>query len=388
MKKLMSLCLVACLILSLCQLALADVNDLSKAEFTSYTESLLKDALTVNRYQAEQTDGGYLLHFDRYTLKTDSDRLSANTKINGVIFDDLSDADDGMGDIRSVKLNDSMAVLLAAYPLENTALAGTREDAVLYIAGELPGQATVGYMKRDGQRALEITYSLYYMADGGVGVNTIQYTLKDGAVIRSELTLNKSLLTLKDAKDELSGYWEKREVNEYSAYLSAAESGSAEPFGRDDLIFSGLDLLDLTPETAVAVLGDDYAEEWLQDGNTYVHVMEWNAATVTFLHDSQKNLLRLDSFSMDEDTLEGPRGIRVGDQQQSVIERFQSGAGLSEGDVTYLYGTEKDESYGMAQYIGEGEVALRYVCVADDKQVTLLMNMEGAQLKEILFFME
>ena len=185
MKKLMSLCLVACLILSLCQLALADVNDLSKAEFTSYTESLLKDALTVNRYQAEQTDGGYLLHFDRYTLKTDSDRLSANTKINGVIFDDLSDADDGMGDIRSVKLNDSMAVLLAAYPLENTALAGTREDAVLYIAGELPGQATVGYMKRDGQRALEITYSLYYMADGGVGVNTIQYTLKDGAVDQS-----------------------------------------------------------------------------------------------------------------------------------------------------------------------------------------------------------
>ncbi len=387
MKKL-SFFLVLCLLLTLGAAALADTSTLSKLELTSYTDSMLKTALEDNQYEAEETDGGWLLHFAQYTLKTDTQKLTSSTRILAVIFDDLTLGDDSMGDLRGIKLNDSLDTLLTAYPLENSSMTGTREEAVLYVDGELPGQAAVGYLKRDGQRVTQITHYAYYMADSGVGVAAAIYDLRDGAVIRAELNLSMPTLTVQDAQAELNAFWDVREQTEYSAYLSAAESGEALPFDRDDLIFSGLDFLELTPEDAQSVLGDDFAEEWLEDEETYIHVMEWNAATITFLHDKNKNLLRVDSLYMDEDTLEGPRGIRVGDQQENIISLFASDAGVSDGDITYLYGAAGDESYGLAEFVDVGETCLRYGCTVEDHAVTLILNMSEATLTSIILQME
>ncbi len=387
MKKL-SVLLALCLLCTLCAAASADTGTLSKLELSSYTDSILKTALIDNRYEAEETDGGWLLRFKQYTLKTDAQKLTSSTRILAVIFDDLTLGDDCMGDLRGIKLNDSLQTLLSAYPLENASMTGTREEAVLYADGELPGQAAVGYLKRDGQRVTQITHYAYYMADSGVGVAAAVYDLRDGAVVRAELNLSMPTLTVQDAKDELAAFQDVLGQTEYSAYLSAAEGGEALPFDRDDLIFSGMDFLDLTPEDAQNVLGDDFAEEWLEDGDTFIHVMEWNAATITFLHDRDRNLLRVDSLYMDEDTLEGPRGIRIGDRQENVISCFASEAGVSDGDVTYLYGAAGDESYGLAEYVAAGETCIRYGCTVEDHAVTLILNMREATLTSMILQME
>ena len=78
----------------------------------------------------------------------------------------------------------------------------------------------------------------------------------------------------------------------------------------------------------------------------------------------------------------------MGDQQQNVIERFKSGAGEASGDLTYLYGAAGDESYATAEYVTNGQVSLRYHCVAGDKGIMMLLNMNEARLSSILLQME
>lgn len=91
---------------------------------------------------------------------------------------------------------------------------------------------------------------------------------------------------------------------------------------------------------------------------------------------------------MDEDTLEGPRGIRIGDRQENVISCFASEAGVSDGDVTYLYGAAGDESYGLAEYVAAGETCIRYGCTVEDHAVTLILNMREATLTSMILQME
>ena len=51
-----------------------------------------------------------------------------------------------------------LADVLAAYPLENETLAGTREDAVLYLHDTAGGGFVYGRILRDGQRVSAAEY--------------------------------------------------------------------------------------------------------------------------------------------------------------------------------------------------------------------------------------
>lgn len=383
MKKTMLLTLVCCLALAFALPALAQGTPLDKTETDVYAQEILKKALTDNAYQSEAQEAKYLLRFKDYTLLTDTDRLTANTIIFSVTFDDLSDVDDCPGDLRALKLNDSLEALLNTYPLENEALLGTRENAVLYLEGELPGQAAVGYLVRDGQRVTEIDHILYYMTNEGVMTRSTRYTLADGAIVKIEVNLRGEVLSLEDAAAELDAFKMLRQNTEYAAYMRDGE-GDAQLFNRDDLMFSGLDYLGLTPELAIDSLGDDYAEEWLEDGENFIHIMEWPSATVTFLCDKDKNVIQTDNYFTDEDALEGPRGIRVGDQQQNVLDSFFFGAGRSEGDITYLYGDEGEDDYATIEYVSSGEMTARYAFMQEDRSVVMILTFEDARLKSIL----
>lgn len=382
MKKTLMLTLVCLLLFALP--AFAEIETLSKTETDVYAQAVLKNALTDNAYQSEQKDGAYLLHFKNYTLRTDSDRLTANTTVYAVLMNDLSDVDECPGDLRALKLNDSLNVLLSVYPLENATLLGTRENAVLYVEGELPGQAAVGYLFRDGQRVTEIDHILYFMGSDGVTTRRARYTLSDGAIVGIEIDLAGDSMSLEDAAAELDAFKMLRQTGEYAAYMQTGEAADAAPFGRDDLLFSGLDYLGLTPEDAVNLLGDDYAEEWLSDGDTAIHVMEWATATITFLCDKDKNVIQTDNYYTDEDALEGPRGIRVGDQQQNVLDRFYFGAGEALGDVTYLYGGQDEDEYAAVEYVSAGEMTARYAFAQEDRQIVMILSFENARLKSIL----
>ena len=383
MKKLLSLILILCLALAALP-ALGDTSALSREEINAWRSTLLKDSLKDNAYTVTEETGMFLLHFGYYTLAANTRTLGANTTIYAVSFNELPDQDNTPADIRGLRPGDLIKDLLAAWPNENPTLSGTREEAVLYITGDLPGQAAVGYVARDGQDAQYIVHKCYDTATDGVHVTEVTYTLDFGMIASSYTDFSGEVLSLAEARRELSEYAELFADKSYSAYMSSLMNGEAEPFGADDLIFSGLDFFRLTPESAVSVLGDEYAEDWLEDGDTWLHVMEWNAATLTFIHDKDRNPLQIDSLYMDEDTLEGPRHLRVGDTVDNVLNRFLYAATDPDASPVVLYGAENDASYATMETFISGTSEIRYYCADEDgHSAMLLLYIEGGLLQSI-----
>ena len=157
MKRILTITAVLALALACTGWASADAEPLSRNELNAWREQLLRDSVSDNRYAAEAVEGGlYTLTFDWYTLIADTQRISSATRISGVLFEMVPDEEGQTpADIRGLRPGDSVEALLAAWPNENESLAGTREEAVLYQSGSLPGQASAGVLRRSGQRAAD-----------------------------------------------------------------------------------------------------------------------------------------------------------------------------------------------------------------------------------------
>lgn len=387
MKKLLAMLLSMVLCLTLCVPVLAQegsAQPFSAAEADAYREAVHQRALENNTYQAQAVQGGYELYFADYTLRVDTERLSADTTIYAMVMDDVSTAMTCPGDARGIALNNSLSALLDAYPIENTALIGTPENAVLYMEGDLPGQAYVSYIIRNGQTVSDVYHLAYVMVNNGVQTRMAHYTIQNDAVVRIELQFASDTLTLEEAKAELDAFEDLRASTEYASYVSSNQEGEAQAFGRDDLLFSGLDYLDLTPELAIAVLGDDYAEDWLEDEDTFIHVMEWSAASITFLCDRNRALIKVDSMFIDDNMIEGPRGIFVGDDQQTVLDKFRFDIAQGDGDVMYIYGAEGELEYGMVEFISMGEAVARYAFEQGDTMIEMILSFENSTLSDII----
>ena len=390
MKRFLSILTALALAATCVCWAAADAEALNRNELNAWREQLLKDSLADNRYAAQvREDGLFELAFDWYTLITDTQRLSSATRIEGVFFELVPDEDEMTpADIRGLRPGDTAEQLLAAWPNENESLAGTREEAVLYQSGSLPGQASAGLLKRNGQRAEAVIYSLYQMTTNGVSLSKVTYTLTGGTIDTIEIAFDAELLTLADAQAEIAAILDVQATTEFSAFLSNGESVAAEIFNRDDLLFSDIDFLSVTPEQLIALLGDDYAEDWAEDGDRQIRVMEWHALSAVFIYGADRTLIDIDNLSMDEDILTGPRGLTIGDTLDVVLTRFCYEATEADGIHTWLYGAVSDGNYAVmdSQYPGQAEV--HYVQTTDGQQVEMILYVNEGVLKTITLQME
>ena len=373
------------LMLACAAAALADdTAPLTRTELNAWREQMLKDSLADNRYASEDAgDGTYLMTFNQFKLVTDTARLSSATRILAVRFEELPEVENAMADIRGLRPGDSAEALLAAWPNENESLAGTREEAVLYQSGSLPGQASAGVLKRSGQRAEAVVYTLYQMTTNGVSLSKVTYTLSGGFIDTIEIAFDAELLTLADAQSEIAAILDLQATTEFSAFLPNGESAEAEPFNRDDLIFSDLDFLSLTPDQLTALLGDEYAEQWMEDGDRRIRLMEWHALTAAFVYEADGTLIDVDNVSMDEDLLIGPRGLTVGDTLDVVLGRFRYEAGGADGLHTWLYGGEGDENYAVMDSVYPGQAELHYVLTFDGQRVEMILYVNEGTLRSI-----
>ncbi len=384
-KRLIALLLALGLALSCLPAAVAAADPLTRMELNAWRDQLLKDSLDASYTVENADDGLYAMVFDWYTLLTDTQRLSSATRILEVIFDLVPDEDQQTpADIRGIRPGDGIDAVLAAWPNENDSLAGTREEAVLYQEGSLPGQASAGVLRRSGQRAESITYSLYQMTTDGVSLSKVIYTVTGGFVDTIEIAFDDEMLTLADAQAEIGAILDLQETTEFSAFLSGDESGEADVFNGDDLLFSGIDFLNVTPEQLIELLGDDYAEEWAEDGDGMIRVMEWHALKAAFVCDADGNLIELDNLSMDEDLLTGPRGLTVGDTLDVVLGRFRYEATEVGGFHTWLYGTEGEGDYAVMDSQYPGEADLHYATVVDGLKVEMLLYVTKGALQSIV----
>ena len=108
----------------------------------------------------------------------------------------------------------------------------------------------------------------------------------------------------------------------------------------------------------------------------------WEAV---FTCDEQGGNARILSLTLLDDTVEGPRGVMLGDLFSEDFCRFRSGENEMAEDMTeVLYGTENIAPWGFATYDPE-DMTLRYVTdTAAGIEVELLLRYENNLLAEII----
>lgn len=369
MKKL----LAALLVLTLClcvPFAFGEENALTRGEIDAYCADLMRDALALPAVSPEKDeDGSYRFDFDEFALYSPDAKLSKSSVITAV---ELLFADHSLADMRGVGPTNSLEAVLSAYPLDNEALAGTREEAALYLRGALPGEASSGRVLRDGSRALVIEYSAYETKGDSVTKSCVVYAFDSNDVCAVTLYPAAQVMTLAEAKAELEALSDLQEKSEY-----VAQTDGGEAFSREDMTFFGVDFITASPEDVLSILGKAQNDAYMPDGSGFMRVMQWDGTQAVFACDQNKRAVRLLSLTIDGEKNEGPRGLRVGDTISRTLARFPQNI-----ETGALYGDGVTPPYGVFES-GLNESAARYAARIENDTVLLMLTFVEGRLAEI-----
>ncbi len=364
-----------------------DNGPLTLEELQLWSQSSLERALGQQPLSAPGlTEDGYRFDYDFATLYLDVDTPSADAHVLSV---ELT-AYEAEGP-RGTQVGMLAEEILAAYPLANPTLAGSREEAVLYLDSRMPEGIRWGIARRDGQRLTQLQYTASdLLASGDEYADAgISYEIDEGVVTSIRVW------GLDDRMQEEELYTREVDVQalmqqaDYSQAASSLSGGKPEAFGLHDLAFSGLTFDSLSSAEAQEALGGVLDESWLEDGEGYIHVMTFATCEVTALCDADRAHAKTEMLTIFSDELDGPRGIRVGDTLAQVRSRFpQEGDGtIDDAGIETLYGAAGEASWGHAEYGADGNSVLRYVCRdAEGRNVTLMCRFDAIYLSEIMLF--
>ena len=384
------LCLLAALALCAVLPAAAEetVQPVTAAELAALAESVRTQALAgapLNDPAGENavSEDGTLFQYEAARIYADGTELAADTPVNVLVFEDSE------GPVfRGVGIDTQLADLLAAFPSENAGLAGTREEAVLYVAETAGGGFAYGRILRDGQRVSAAEYGEAVPQGEQFRMAAVTFLLLDGLVTSIRVDgLNPAGAGLTDAAGAGEILAELKELaghDEYRAVKTSRNGLELEPFGEDDLVFDGFSYTALQPAT---LPGRPETELVDNEDGTWLLLCEGNGYEAVFTCDENGENASILSFSIRDDGTEGPRCVRLGDRFSEDFCRFRSGEHEMAEDMTeVLYGTEGTAPWGFAFYDQTtGEMSLRYVALLENgTQVELLLRYIDSSLTEIL----
>ena len=392
MKKM--LCLLLCtLLLPLAALAEdSSASVLTYQELTRWAESYIaraREATPLNEPSQNLTPDGYEYVYDFATLYGDTPEMSADTVISAVVL--TSETENGP---RNVNVNNTMAVVINAYYTENASLLGTKEAAVLYAVDMLPASAGWGQVLRDGQRVQTIQYAVHEQyATGGEGYTDagVIYTMVDNRVSAIRVYGLNSRITQSTVNQVLYNAMLTALEHSYAQVPFSYDGASLEKFSEADLVFSGLDFLALTPDSAIAQLGQPLSDNWVDNGdNGYIRVQLFPSCEIIYLFNEARTEGHVYMLSITDDEVEGPRAVRIGDTFSSVYNRFRNGEGEYQEDGSeVLYGAEGESSFGAASYGWDASASARYgFTLEDGRQVVLQMEFTVMELTSIMLYVE
>ena len=392
MKKMLCLLLVLalCPVMALAEESLAET--LTYQELTAWAADYLARALTaapLNDPAESHTDDGYEFIYDFATIYADSPVMSSDTVVTAVVL-----TTDGEPGPRGVSVNSAMSAVLDAYYNENPDLLGTEESAVLYTVDVLPGHAAWGQVLREGQRVQTIQYAVHeQLATGGEGYSDagVIYTMAENRVSAVRVYGLASRVTLQQVNDVLYGLTTLAKEQSYAQVPFSYNGADLAVFSEEDLAFSGMDFLTLTPEAAIALLGEPASDTWMDNGEDgYIRVQHFAKCEVTYLFNREQTEGTVYMVRIFEDGLEGPRAVRCGDAFSSVYNRFRNGEGeYDDTGVEMLYGENGVGSFGKATYGVDASAALRYgFTLEDGRKVVLQLDFTTMVLSQIMLFVD
>ena len=253
MKKI--LCLIAALTLfAVIPAAAEDAGSpVTAAELAALMESVRSEALAASPLndpadESAQSEDGTLFRYEIARIYAEGTELSADTPVNALVYEDSE------GPVfRGTGIDTALADLLAAYPLDNPELAGTREEAVLYLADTEEGGFVYGRVLRDGQRVSAVEYGEFLPEGELFRRAAVTYTMTQGLVssIRME-GLNPDGPDGMDAASAEEFLADLRDLygrNDYRTVKTSRNGLDLMPFAEEDLVFSGISYLTLTPDS-------------------------------------------------------------------------------------------------------------------------------------------
>lgn len=395
MKKCVALFLALMMVLSLTTaVAESDADALDYDELMNWAEGFKTRALAAGAplndptEEAAYTEDGYAFVYDFATLYMDRPEMTADSVLQAVVV--YSPEEQGP---RGTGVDQLSSEVLNAFYNENDDLQGDSSFAALYVSDTMPAGALWGWVQRDGQRIETIQYAVHeQLSSGGDGYTDcgLVYTLSDNLVAAIRAYGLNETISADEVRSNLDAVQEVSEKTEYAQVPTSINGSELEMFDRDDLIFSGLDFLSLTPEEAEARLGAAQEDDWMEDEGAYLRSMEFASCTMTFSYDAQKQNPVLEMLSIDMDGLEGPRCVRIGDTLSSVISRFHNGEGDYDGvSREVLYGDGENAPYGLAEYGDDATAGLWYAAKLEDgRTVVLSMSFEQMYLSDITLYVD
>ena len=387
------LCLLLCVLML--PVALAEESTapvLGLAELESWAEGYIaraKASKALNDDDRSFTPDGYEYIYDFATLYGDTPMMSADTVISAVVL--TSEEEIGP---RNVSVGNAMAVVIDAYYNENPNLLGTKEAAVLYTMDMLPEAARWAQVLRDGQRVQTIQYGVHEQhATGGEGYSDagVIYTMADNRVNAIRVYGLSSRIDLDTVNQAMYNVMVAALENHYAQVPFSYDGLSLEKFKAEDLVFSGMDFLALTPADAIALFGDPLSDTWVPDGDAgYMRVQNYTDFELIYLFNKARTEGKVYMLAIRGEGMEGPRAVRLGDDFSSIYNRFRNGEGdFQEDGSEMMYGVEGEGSWGKATYgYDASATALYSFPLEDGRRVTLQMFFDVMTCSQILLFVD
>lgn len=380
MKKLLALMLSLLLILGA---ALAENEEeyagdplaeenafLTREEMEDYLQILAGDALAFGADSTEtnaETGETTVIYAGGARLIIADEALADTSAVLGATLTAAQE------DLRGIHIGDPLSEVLDIYPNDNPDLVGTRYDAALYVNDERP-EASVGYLLRENERVSEVTHLVFTWTDAGVVRSGVTYTIAQNTVVGIEIFGLNTIVEEAAALEEISNVVQMQENEEFAAPAESPIAVNTGVFQESDLVFGGMDFLHLTNEAAVALLGETPVDDWMEDSTgEWLRTRQWDDVSIVFLYDSQKNFLKVDSLTVTGDSLEGPRGVRVDDLMDNVMNCFPLESTAPIKNAIALYGDGVTPPYGVLAY-GETTATLTYTLLTQ-QQSTVIWNL-------------
>ena len=378
------LCLLAALMLcAVFPAAAEEPQPVTAAELDALLESVRTQALSselLNDPSGEeaQSEDGTLFQYSFTRIYAAGTVLAEDTPFNAVVYED------GEGPVfRFIGIDSMLDELLAAFPNENTELAGTRDEALLFLRDTENG-FVYGRILRSGQRVFAVEYGEVLPDGDGFRRSAATFTLQDGLVTSIRMDgpgsgqLDAALAG--ELRVELQ---ELGSRDEYRAVKTSRNGKDLEPFNESDLVFDGFSYTAMQPST---LPGSSEQEMIDNEDGTWLMRCEGPGYEAVFSCDENGENATILSFSILDEETEGPRCVRLGDLFHEDFMRFRSEDNEMTEDMTeLLYGEEDGEAWGFASYDpSAGETGLRYVTTTKDGlKVQLILRYVENYLIEI-----
>ena len=339
--------------------------------------------------EAYHTEDGYTFVYDFATLYMDRPEMTEDSVVQALVV--TSSEEEGP---RGTRVDYLSSEILSAFYDENEQLLGDSSFAALYLSDTMPAGALWGWVQRDGQRLKTIQYAVHeQLSSGGDGYTDcgLLYTLSDNLVAAIRAYGLNTTISADEVLNNLDAVQEVCEETSYAQVPTSVDGTTLGKFDRDDLLFSGLDFLSTTPEEATQLLGQPLEDQWMEDDDgSYLRTMDFAQCSLLYTYDSQKQNSSLEMLTIDEDGLEGPRCVRVGDTLSSVISRFYNGDGEFDGESReILYGDGETAPYGLAEYGTDADAGLWYaVQVEDGRTVVLSISFEQMYVSDVTLYFD